>query len=684
VATGADVEGSASWRVALPDRLTRLNGVAGFAELPAAVVDGLAAVAGEELHEAGAVVLKEGDAGDRAYVIVEGSAEVTTAGPSGAAAALATLGAGELFGEVALLSPGGTRQATVRALTPLLCLTIGGDAFRQLVEEHPRSADVFRGAADAMLKARFLKRACPFIQLEPEKLAWLAGRLRTKPAEAGDVIVRQGEPGEVCYIIRSGRVDVLRADPDGEDVSLTRLGPGDLFGESALLTDGPRNATVLALEATELLVLRRDDLIEAMSAARALATELLTLVHFRARPRRMDGITSTERADPEGETITILKNPERLTYFRLSTRGRYLWERLDGKRTLRDLMLDDLIQFKRFAPYWVAELLAALTAAGFITTAPLRDDVQEQALELPWWMRAAAVATRVLQWHVVVRSVDRPLTWIYNGGIQLFFTLAGQFALATVSLAGLAAFFVLASRTTTPLPLPGGIVFLIAIAVVLFCLLIHEAGHAFTTKAAGYEVLGAGLGWYWFTPTLFIDTSDIWRGGRLERIAVSLAGPYANLATGGAAALIAWLTPGTALATVLWYSAALSYLLALSALNPVLDYDGYYALADALDRPNLRSHALDWLVKDLPATLRTGRGVRGHGADVLFYATGLAYLALLGACGAAAYRLFLARRLAGVVSPSAAAWLAWTPGLILAIFIVVSAAVESRRTGRRS
>ena len=682
MATGAHAEG-APWRVAFPDRLTRLKGVAGFAALPAAVVDGLATLAGEERYAAGAVVLKEGDAGDRAYLIIEGSAEVTTAGPSGPAA-LAVLHAGELFGEVALLSAGGTRQATVVALSPLVCLTVDGDRFRHLVAEHPRSAEVFRGAADAMLKARFLKRACPFIQLEPERLAWLAARLQSQRVGTGDVIVRQGEPGEVCFIVRSGRVDVLRAESEGPDVSLTRLGPGDLFGESALLTDAPRNATVRALEATELLVLRRADLVEAMSAARELAAELLTLVHFRARPRRMAGITSTERADPDGETITILKNPERLTYFRLSARGRFLWEHLDGKRTLRDLTLDDLLQFKRFAPYWVAELLAALTAAGFVTTAPLRDDVRDRALELPWWLRAVAAMTKILQWRVVVRTVDRPLTLLYDGGIRFLFTTIGQVTLAAVSIAGLVAFVRVAPRAVAPLQLPSGPIVLMAVASIASCVLIHEAGHAFTTKAAGYEVLGAGVGWDWFTPTFFIDTSDIWRAERGERIAVSLAGPYANIATGSAAALAAWATPDAALTTVLWFSAALSYLLALSALNPVLDYDGYYALADFLDRPNLRSRALDWLVRQLPANLRTGPRLRGHGVDLLYCAIGLAYIVLVATCGAAAYRLLLQPRLAGVLSPSIGAWLAWTPGLILAIFIFASAAVETRRTGPRS
>src|SRR4029450_8370738 len=60
-------------------------------------------------------------------------------------------------------------------------------------------------------------------------------------ASPGEAIITQGEAGDAFYAIRSGRVDVVR---DGEPV--TQLGPGDHFGEVALLNDQPRNASVIA------------------------------------------------------------------------------------------------------------------------------------------------------------------------------------------------------------------------------------------------------------------------------------------------------------------------------------------------------------------------------------------------------------------------------------------------------
>jgi NADH dehydrogenase len=72
--------------------------------------------------------------------------------------------------------------------------------------------------------------------------------------EAGDDVFRQGDLGDRLYIIVKGAVDVVREDERGETV-LARLGPGEYFGEMALLQRTTRNATVRAAETTDLLSL---------------------------------------------------------------------------------------------------------------------------------------------------------------------------------------------------------------------------------------------------------------------------------------------------------------------------------------------------------------------------------------------------------------------------------------------
>src|SRR5947207_7106109 len=72
------------------------------------------------------------------------------------------------------------------------------------------------------------------------------------------VIVREGGAGDAAYVILSGLVAVRRKDPDsGMEFLLAELGPGQMFGEMALLTEKPRTASVVALEATACAMLSR-------------------------------------------------------------------------------------------------------------------------------------------------------------------------------------------------------------------------------------------------------------------------------------------------------------------------------------------------------------------------------------------------------------------------------------------
>ena len=75
----------------------------------------------------------------------------------------------------------------------------------------------------------------------------------------GEIIFRQGDEGDFVYSIIDGRVEVIREAPDGEAKVINRLGPGEYFGEMALIRHAPRTATVRAVTAVNAVVLSQAD-----------------------------------------------------------------------------------------------------------------------------------------------------------------------------------------------------------------------------------------------------------------------------------------------------------------------------------------------------------------------------------------------------------------------------------------
>jgi CRP-like cAMP-binding protein len=77
--------------------------------------------------------------------------------------------------------------------------------------------------------------------------------------EPGDVIFREGEPGERMYAVIDGDVDIFHEEPDGQVIVIATLAHGQYFGEMALLTNAPRVASARAVGAVRVAVIGRED-----------------------------------------------------------------------------------------------------------------------------------------------------------------------------------------------------------------------------------------------------------------------------------------------------------------------------------------------------------------------------------------------------------------------------------------
>ncbi len=99
-----------------------------------------------------------------------------------------------------------------------------------------------------------------FKLLDDDERAVLAQQIDRNTIAAGTTIFREGDPGGVMYVIRSGKVELWLYDEDHKRVVLATFEDGDFFGELSLLDQEPRSATATTLSDTEVLVVDRTDL----------------------------------------------------------------------------------------------------------------------------------------------------------------------------------------------------------------------------------------------------------------------------------------------------------------------------------------------------------------------------------------------------------------------------------------
>ncbi len=127
---------------------------------------------------------------------------------------------------------------------------------------------------DALRICEFLKEVDGFKNLTPNELTQIAEHMTKRHYMPGEIVIREGDTGHELFLVSEGAVTVERS---GGEVA--RLGPGDFFGELALMSGAPRNATVVAADPVEAYVLGEDDFHAAIEAS-ASFREQLRRVYF--------------------------------------------------------------------------------------------------------------------------------------------------------------------------------------------------------------------------------------------------------------------------------------------------------------------------------------------------------------------------------------------------------------------
>src|SRR5438067_2869555 len=110
--------------------------------------------------------------------------------------------------------------------------------------------------------SEILRRTSMFRFVSDEHFGAIEPLLQEEHYDFGDVIVRQDDPADSFYILTRGRARALKVKPDGEEIPLGSLKPGDSFGEAALAEGGIRNATVRCSTAVDVLRISREDFLQ--------------------------------------------------------------------------------------------------------------------------------------------------------------------------------------------------------------------------------------------------------------------------------------------------------------------------------------------------------------------------------------------------------------------------------------
>ena len=197
---------------------------------------------------AGTSVVEQGHTGLEAYLLARGEVEVRRTQEGGGEVALARLGSGALFGEMALLARA-TRAASVVACRPSILLVARKDDLDNVVASTPDVGEVLADYCRRRMMGNLVRTSAILKCVESAERAHLIQRFVTCSFEKGKKLIRQGQAAEGLHLIASGEVAVIRHEGDERTV-LATLTVGEVVGEMSLVLRRPSSANVVATAPT--------------------------------------------------------------------------------------------------------------------------------------------------------------------------------------------------------------------------------------------------------------------------------------------------------------------------------------------------------------------------------------------------------------------------------------------------
>ncbi|MEO7059229.1 MAG: Crp/Fnr family transcriptional regulator [Lapillicoccus sp.] len=200
-----------------------------------------------------------------------------------------------------------------------------------------------------------VRRAPLFAALDDEAGEALLTGMGTTRMERGDVLFREGDPGDTLYVIGEGKVKLGRTSADGRENLVAILGPGEMFGELSLFDPGPRTMTATAVAETQLMGLGNESLTGLLSGRPEVSKALLAALAQRLRR------TNEHLAD-----LVFTDVPGRVAKALLDLASRFGRPVEEGVMVSHDLTQEELAQLVGASRETVNKALADFATRGWI------------------------------------------------------------------------------------------------------------------------------------------------------------------------------------------------------------------------------------------------------------------------------------------------------------------------------
>ncbi len=200
----------------------------------------------------GEITFRQNDYSESLYIILEGIVEVLVKPDDGPEKLVGRLGPGLFFGELSLIA-GRRRSATIRAAGRTFLWEVSRKAMLKFVHTTPHAKN--------LIDKTFLVHAFQshfFPNFDYKILLQLADHAKVLRLEKGGIVIKEGDPGDAFYFLRSGKVKISMIR-DRREIVVAYLSAGQYFGEMALLSGEPRVATVTAIDKVEVIQLMKED-----------------------------------------------------------------------------------------------------------------------------------------------------------------------------------------------------------------------------------------------------------------------------------------------------------------------------------------------------------------------------------------------------------------------------------------